>query len=121
VGTLFLGAGGVLFALAPRMLGRITACVFKARTGVPCPSCGSTRAMEALAAGDPAAAMAQNPLAVIAVAGGLVYLVYAWCVVAGVVRPLRPGWLTSPMPAWLRWGIPLVLAANWAYLILAGV
>lgn len=121
VGTFLVVAGGTFFALAPRFLGKVTGCVFKAGTGVPCPSCGSTRALEALAAGDVMAALAVNPLAVLALAGGMTYLLYAWLAIAGVVRPLRPGWLTPPMPMWLRWGAPLALALNWIYLIVSGV
>jgi hypothetical protein len=116
-----LAGGATLFALAPGLLGRVTACVFKAGTGVPCPSCGSTRALESLVAGDLVGAVLVNPLAVLTLAGGLIYLVYAWLAVAGLVRPLRPGWLTHPMPMGLRWGLPLVLAANWIYLMVTGV
>jgi hypothetical protein len=121
VGVFLLAAGTALFMLAPRLLGSVTGCVFKVGTGVPCPSCGSTRALEALAAGEMMTALAVNPLAVLAMAGSLIYLVYAWLAVAGLVRPLRPGWLTHPMPIWLRWGLPLVLAVNWVYLIVSDV
>lgn len=120
VGTFLLAGGATLFALAPRLLGRVTGCVFKAGTGVPCPSCGSTRALESLAAGDLVGALLVNPLAVLALAGGVVYLMYAWLTVAGLIGPLRPGWLTHPMPMALRWGLPSILAANWLYLIFSG-
>ncbi len=121
VGTLLAAAGFVAFLLAPRFLGRATVCVFKAGTGFPCPTCGTTRVLEALAAADPAAALLINPLAVLTLAGGALYLVYAWLVVAGGLRPWRPGWLTPPMPVWLRFGLPLAVILNWLYLIAAGV
>lgn len=121
VGTFLAAAGFVAFLLAPRFLGQATVCVFKAGTGIPCPTCGTTRVLEALAAGDVGTALATNPLAVIALAGSALYLVYAWLVVAGITRPWRPGWLTPPMPLWLRLGLPLVLAANWLYLMAAGI
>ncbi|MCZ6600650.1 MAG: DUF2752 domain-containing protein [Acidobacteria bacterium] len=121
VGTLLAAAGFVAFLLAPRFLGRATVCVFKAGTGFPCPTCGTTRVLEALAVTDPAAALLINPLATLTLAGGAFYLVYAWLVVARVLRPWRPGWLTPPMPVWLRFGLPLVVMVNWLYLIVAGI
>ena len=121
VGTVAAAAGAVLFAVAPALPGRLTQCLLKAGTGVPCPTCGLTRVLEALARGDVAAALAINPLALLAIGGGLLYLGYAWLVVAGVLRPVRLGWLSPPMPLWLRWGLPAALGVNWVYLILAGV
>jgi hypothetical protein len=38
-----------------------TPCLFRQATGVPCPSCGTTRALEALAAGDVGRSAATNP------------------------------------------------------------
>jgi hypothetical protein len=77
--------------------------------------------LEALAAADPAAALLTNPLAALTLAGGAFYLIYAWLVMAGALRPWRPGWLTPPMPVRLRWGLPLLVAANWVYLMATGV
>ena len=50
---------------------RLPACAFRALTGVACPSCGATRAIEALSRGDLATAVSLNPL----VMAGLVALV----------------------------------------------
>ena len=44
----------------------ISVCVFHRLTGLPCLTCGSTRALAALAAGDVAGAFRQQPLAVAA-------------------------------------------------------
>lgn len=38
-----------------------TVCLFKRVTGLPCPACGSTRAMMELAGGNPAGSLAINP------------------------------------------------------------
>lgn len=40
-------------------------CVFHVLTGLYCPGCGMTRALHALAHGDPASAFAMNPLLVL--------------------------------------------------------
>lgn len=40
---------------------RPTPCLLRQAAGVPCPSCGTTRSIEALAAGDPGGAAAANP------------------------------------------------------------
>ncbi len=77
--------------------------------------------LEALAVADPAAALLTNPLATLTLAGGAFYLVYAWLVMARVLRPWRPGWLMPPMPVWLRVSLPLVVAVNWLYLMAAGL
>ena len=66
-------ATGGAFALGTAgLLGGATAtgltCVFAALTGVDCPFCGLTHGVAALGAGDPAAALAANPLAPLAVA-----------------------------------------------------
>lgn len=42
-----------------------TVCLFKNATGVPCPSCGSTRALISLANGDLAQAIQWNPIGLI--------------------------------------------------------
>ena len=40
----------------------LPACLFRAATGIPCPSCGTTRALLHLAHGDIAGSLALNPL-----------------------------------------------------------
>ncbi len=121
VGTTLALAALTVFAVAPELPGRLTRCLFKAGTGLPCPTCGTTRLLEALARGEPGVALAVNPLAFLALAGGGLYLLYAWLVLAGGLRPVRLGWLTPPMPMWLRLGLPAALVVNWIYLLARGV
>jgi hypothetical protein len=40
-------------------------CLFRQATGIPCPSCGTTRSVEALAAGDIGRAAATNPFGLV--------------------------------------------------------
>jgi hypothetical protein len=60
--VLFVGAGVwvSLMALFPGLPG--IPCLFRATTGFECPGCGLTRACVAFARGDPARAIAFNPL-----------------------------------------------------------
>lgn len=116
----FLWGGAALACAAAAPFARDLAagspvCAFRAITGVPCPTCGGTRALLALARLDAFAALAWNPLVTLAVAvffgGGLVAL----------VRALRG--LGVPDDAPLRWAgaaAGLALAANWAFVVLTG-
>lgn len=52
-------------------------CAFKALTGVPCPTCGSTRAIVHLSHGDVASAFFMNPLVLAVAVAALVYLFYS--------------------------------------------
>ena len=120
----YLGAmfGGVLLAGAglaaawlqlglPRPL-----CLFREWTGIPCPSCGSTRMAETLLAGDIAGAFAHNPLVF-----GVLAAVAVWAGFSAVRWMLGlPAWRVVTRPRErlaLRIGAVLVLFAGWAYLV----
>jgi hypothetical protein len=89
-------------------------CPFRAITGIPCPTCGTTHAALALLNGRFAKALAFNPLATVAgvafVLGGLVAPVWA------TLRLPVPE-VPNPLPTWMRIAIVAVLLAGWAYLI----
>ncbi len=60
-------------------------CALRAATGVPCPTCGSTRLLEALGEGDPIGAAAANPLVFAAIVLMILWAVASaagWRVVA---------------------------------------
>ncbi|MGB6001159.1 MAG: DUF2752 domain-containing protein [Thermoanaerobaculia bacterium] len=107
-----------LAPLAPRLATALPACPLKSIVGVPCLTCGSTRAALALGRLDLWTALTINPL----VAAGCVMLVVGG-LIAGVLalggKPLRePSWrLAAPV----RVAIALVLLANWVYLIKVGI
>lgn len=94
----FPGAAGVL------------ACPLKELTSVPCPTCGTTRALLALAKGDALSALRLQPLVTTGV--GLGFLASAW-LAAGGRFPGRAHSALRPLAAF-------VVAANWLYLILDG-
>ena len=93
-------------------------CPFHALTGVPCPGCGSTRAVLALFRGDVAAAFGFNPLAATALAAGIVggLLAPLWVLGGGPLPALAP-----VLPARTRVALGALLIVNWAYLVWRGV
>lgn len=116
-------AAGTLSAVAvapalPALARYAPPCVFHALTGVPCPGCGSTRAVLAFFRGDFAAALAFNPLVATALAAGLLAgaLAPVWVALGGPLPALAP-----VLPARTRVVIAAAIALNWAYLVWRGV
>lgn len=116
----FLWGGAALAGAAAAPFARAFAavspgCLFRAVTGIPCPTCGGTRAFLALARFDVPAALAWNPLVTLAalvfVLGGLVALARA---LGG--RGVPGG---AP-PRWVGGAAALAFAANWAFVIVTG-
>ena len=92
-------------------------CVFKNLTGLPCPTCGSTRAVGRLFAFDLAGALAMNPLTSLGVA-----LIAVWAVgdLLLLVRGRALAIEVEPrLAARLRITLVLAFALNWIYLLAA--
>lgn len=100
---LVLGAERLAMLLAP--------CALREMTGIPCPTCGTTRSLSALASGDLATAATSNPLALIVVA-----LASTWTVLAIARRKLE---LTPRDRRRLVWLVAGLTAANWLWLLIA--
>ncbi len=112
---------GVAFAPLELLASLLGECRFHALFGIPCGSCGLTRAVVQLGRGDIAGALALNPLFVSA---GLLFGLYvpvAWWL--WLTRRRRPRFvLGSRRARWCGVAIAVVLfLVNWAYLIAAGV
>lgn len=94
-------------------------CVFKATTGVPCVTCGGTRALVALGHLDVPGALAMNPL----VALSLLVLI-PWGVADALLAALRRRALVlevGPVAGRaLLWAAVPAILANWAYLVVVG-
>ena len=115
--TLWAAAAVLALALRPLWVAvapLLGGCTFRRLTGVPCPTCGTTRSALAILDLDLAAAWATNPLATLVgalfILGGLASLVLLL--------------LRRPLPRWtVRWNrcrtaaILIAIVANWAYLI----
>ncbi len=123
VGRLPLGAVfgtiGALGATAVGLLGLdrlpFTVCLFKALTGLPCPTCGSTRAVGRLVHLDLAGAIAMNPLATIGAAVLAIWAVTDFGLLArGRALDVEVG---RPLGRLVRVLAVAAVAANWVYLL----
>jgi len=100
----------VWIAIAPYL----RSCALRKWTGIPCPTCGTTRTALALLDFDPGSAVAVNPLAATAgvafIAGGGLALV--WVLVRWPMPTFGCRWTRR----WTAAAIGLILI-NWIYLI----
>jgi hypothetical protein len=94
-------------------------CAFRTLTGLPCPTCGATRAVVALSRGAIGESFALNPLVPIAAAAASVYVPYALTVSHLGLPRLRAQLKKHDWVA-LRVSIVAAVAALWGYLIAAG-
>lgn len=121
LGAIFLACGVVIAAVVGLLhLDRlpVTFCAFKAVTGLPCLTCGTTRAFARLFTLDLTGAVTMNPLAA-AVALALI----PWGLVDLVLLPRGRALALEISPAFapfVRVAAVMLVVANWAYLIVAG-
>jgi hypothetical protein len=121
LGAIF-GGIGLVVAAAAGLLGLdrlpVTFCVFKGMTGLPCPTCGSTRAVARLFGLDPAGSLAMNPFTTL-----VAVVIAAWALVDLLLIPrgraLRVG-VSPSLGRALRIAAFAAFFANWVYLLLAG-
>ena len=96
----------------------VVLCPMKRFLGVPCPTCGLTRAFVALLHGDVGKAFAIQPLAMILACLLPPMLLVSWARF-GPIRTKR--WLVLVAHSRLFWILfAAALAANWTYVILRG-
>jgi hypothetical protein len=95
------------------------ACAFRSITGLPCPTCGTTRALVALVHGAWRESLALHPLVVPAVLGGGVYVAYALTV--SLFRRPRLRVRLSARDWWVaRAAVLTMVVGVWSYLIVVG-
>ena len=121
LGAIFLGIGAAAaFAVAVLHLDRlpILVCLFRAATGIPCMTCGATRALAELVTGDVAGALAMNPLATL---GALVLVPWGVGDLALLSRGRALELDVAPGAARVLRVLAVgAVMANWAYLVAAG-
>lgn len=116
--TLVLSIAAVAsFAAICHVLG-IVVCPLKRFTGVPCPSCGTTRACLAMLRGDVRSAFAIQPFAVTLLFGVAPALLAATVVVGQGRMCAFLGALFARRPA--RWLCAALVAVDWIYVIRNG-
>ncbi len=94
-------------------------CAFHAITGLPCVTCGATRAALQFFHGHFGAAFAYNPLAFVTYCGLILFNLYAAVVWLTGAPRLRVTDFSFEQKRLIRGAIIALLAANWAYLLIA--
>lgn len=110
---LFL-VGFLLARFAAPLFDLLPACTFRAVVGLPCPTCGATRAGLALARGEWLTALAHNPLFVVGLG-----VLSIWSLLS-LLKKLRGKTMSCETQSW-PWLHRVVIGAillNWLYLIL---
>ncbi|MDZ7269726.1 MAG: DUF2752 domain-containing protein [candidate division KSB1 bacterium] len=90
-------------------------CLLHRLLHLPCPTCGSTRALLALGRGEIAVALAANPLLGLFALGSPAAAVML-LVAAGAGRDLRRLWSPQNIASWRRLALA-ALVLNWIYLL----
>ncbi len=121
LGAIF-GGIGVMAAVAVGLLHvdriPLTFCVVKSLSGLPCPTCGSTRAFARLFELDLAGALAMNPFTML-----VAVVIAVWAVADVLLLPWRRALRVSLSPSLgqaLRVAAFAAFFANWVYLLVAG-
>ena len=111
--------GAIIARFFPALLGFIPACSFREWTGLPCPTCGATRAGYHLLHMNWNQAIVHNPLFV------LIYLILAfWGVntVAGLFSGKNVVfYLNNREKSWVRRLVLFAIPVNWLILILLNI
>lgn len=113
------GVSAIVALVSGSLPEALTVCPLKLSTGVPCPTCGATRAVLALLRGQLGLAFRLHPLMPLVAATLALYVPYALVVSMAKLPRLRL--TTSPREALaIRRGVGLVLAATWVFLVVDG-
>ena len=92
-----------------------TRCPLLTLVGIPCVTCGGTRALVALVTGDAIEALAWNPLVALGGLAALGWLPLATLMLVGWLEPPR---IPTVLPVLGRRAIVAGFALNWGYLLL---
>ncbi len=107
----------LLAPLAPFVASQLWSCPFKSLIGIPCPTCGTTRAALSLARLDVLGALVRYPLPTI----GWVLFMVGGAGAGWLAWRNRPLPALKPLPLWAKVGLVSAVLANWLYSIATGV
>jgi len=93
--------------------------MFRAITGLPCVTCGSTRSAIEFFHGHFLSALSWNPLALVALCTLSIFNVYAFVVLITRAPRLRIAGFTATGKKFVRTAVVALLAMNWIYLLIA--
>jgi hypothetical protein len=96
-------------------------CLFHRWTGLPCPACGSFRALQQVGTGHLVNAWRLNPLATVLSLVGIVFVVYAWIAVLFRLPRPRLEEVSRGGKLLLITVATVVILANWWWLIVSRV
>jgi len=114
---LIYGTIAVLGLAAARFLPvqtMLPSCAFKAFTGIPCPTCGTTRMLTHLAHGDLAGAIGLNPAVALAIIAACLLFVYDTAALFSGSRVACS--FSDRESVWMRLGAVAAFLVNWLYL-----
>jgi hypothetical protein len=103
-------------ARIPQIITLPPSCAFKGLTGIPCPTCGSTRAVLHLSHGDILASLVFNPLTSLCFLAAVLYFLYSLVTLAPGIPRIGLAFSVEEKNA-LRIGAVMLVLMNWMYLI----
>jgi hypothetical protein len=101
----------------PQIITFPSSCAFKGITGIPCPTCGSTRAVLHLTHGEIIAALVFNPLTSSCFLAAVLYFLYSLITLAPGIPRVGLVLSDTEKNALLAGAVTLAMM-NWIYLIL---
>jgi len=99
-------------------------CVFKKTTGIPCPSCGSTRSMIALIHGDFLKGLSWNPMGLLLLGGLIVFpfwLLHDVTFKKDSFHVFYTSFEKTVSKKQVAWPLLLILMLNWCWNIYKGL
>src|ERR1035437_1913257 len=104
--------------------GKLGVCLFKRITGIPCPSCGSTRSVLSLVKGDVLGALFWNPFGFILMAIMIISPIWILCDIIRKKETLFQAYTNSEkflQRKWVAITAILIVLLNWLWNIYKGI
>jgi len=119
-GIIYGGISLVVLIIARTMpvLSLAPSCVFRALTGIPCPTCGATHAVVYLSHGEVSAAFMMNPLTAVCLIVAFLVFFYSLATLSFNLPKINI-MLSSKECTILRVGVIILILIQWAYVITA--